>query len=106
MILIPRQLKQSLAWLIRNAAEEIQHPTDESRSLWTMKDGGDWSTYNAETKGLQAPIEYDDLFASGSGISPLGSGSDYTGFLAYLGISSTDLGYGGGPKDAPYHYHS
>ncbi|THU93938.1 Zn-dependent exopeptidase [Dendrothele bispora CBS 962.96] len=42
----------------------------------------------------------------GTGVDPLGSGSDYTVFLQRIGIASTDQGFGGTPYDAPYHYHS
>lgn len=38
-------------------------------------------------------------------IGVLGSGSDYTSFL-HNGISSLDVGAGGGPTDPIYHYHS
>ncbi|EXJ96372.1 hypothetical protein A1O1_01498 [Capronia coronata CBS 617.96] len=38
-------------------------------------------------------------------IGVLGSGSDYTAFL-HNGISSLDIGAGGGPTDPVYHYHS
>ena len=37
---------------------------------------------------------------------PLGSGSDFTVFLQYLGIASTDLGFSRAAKDPIYHYHS
>ncbi|KAJ4297854.1 hypothetical protein N0V90_005753 [Kalmusia sp. IMI 367209] len=36
----------------------------------------------------------------------LGAGSDYVPFLHRAGISSIDLGAGGGPEDPIYHYHS
>ena len=40
-------------------------------------------------------------------ISTMGSGSDFTAFQDFAGISSIDVGFGGdGPKDAVYHYHS
>lgn len=38
-------------------------------------------------------------------VGVLGSGSDYTAFL-HKGISSLDMGAGGGPNDPIYHYHS
>jgi N-acetylated-alpha-linked acidic dipeptidase len=44
--------------------------------------------------------------SSSTGISALGSGSDYTVFLQRLGIASMDQGFGVTPFDAPYHYHS
>ncbi|HKJ01444.1 MAG TPA: transferrin receptor-like dimerization domain-containing protein [Longimicrobiales bacterium] len=36
-------------------------------------------------------------------ISPLGSGSDYTPFLQFLGIPSLNIGYGGEGGDGSYH---
>jgi N-acetylated-alpha-linked acidic dipeptidase len=91
----------SLALLLKSAAEQIEHPTDATRSLWSMKDGGDWKEFNV----LQDEVDFEELFASGTGIGALGSGSDYTAFLQRYGVASTDMGYGGGPRDPPYHYH-
>ncbi|GME48237.1 putative glutamate carboxypeptidase protein [Neofusicoccum parvum] len=49
---------------------------------------------------------YDTWFGESEGeFGVLGSGSDYTSFL-HNGISSIDLGAGGGPNDPIYHYHS
>jgi N-acetylated-alpha-linked acidic dipeptidase len=39
-------------------------------------------------------------------ISTMGSGSDFTAFQDFAGIPSIDLGFGAGPSDAVYHYHS
>lgn len=39
-------------------------------------------------------------------ISTMGSGSDFTAFQDFAGISSIDVGFNSGPKDAVYHYHS
>lgn len=39
-------------------------------------------------------------------ISTMGSGSDFTAFQDFAGIASLDIGFGAGPKDAVYHYHS
>lgn len=36
-------------------------------------------------------------------ISPLGSGSDYTPFLQYLGIASINIAFGGEAQDGSYH---
>jgi N-acetylated-alpha-linked acidic dipeptidase len=36
----------------------------------------------------------------------MGSGSDFTAFQDFAGIPSLDMGFGGGDKDAIYHYHS
>lgn len=91
----------SLAKLVQSAAEQINHPTDDSRSLWSMQDDGSWEEY-LSAQGLSSG-EHEDAIKA---VSPLGSGSDYTAFLAHFGVSSTDLGYGGGPKSPVYHYHS
>jgi N-acetylated-alpha-linked acidic dipeptidase len=39
-------------------------------------------------------------------ISTMGSGSDFTAFQDFAGIPSMDFGYGAGPNDPVYHYHS
>ncbi len=39
-------------------------------------------------------------------IATLGSGSDYTAFQDFAGISSLDLGFKPGPNTAVHHYHS
>ena len=39
-------------------------------------------------------------------ISIMGSGSDFTAFQDFAGISSIDVGFGAGPRDPIYHYHS
>lgn len=39
-------------------------------------------------------------------ISTMGSGSDFTAFQDHVGIASLDVGFGGGPNEPVYHYHS
>lgn len=39
-------------------------------------------------------------------IRTMGSGSDFTAFQDFAGIASLDIGFGNGPKDPVYHYHS
>lgn len=39
-------------------------------------------------------------------ISTMGSGSDFTAFQDFAGISCINVGFCGGPKDPVYHYHS
>jgi N-acetylated-alpha-linked acidic dipeptidase len=39
-------------------------------------------------------------------IQPLGSGSDFTAFLDYAGVSCVHVGFEGGAGDPIYHYHS
>jgi N-acetylated-alpha-linked acidic dipeptidase len=56
-------------------------------------------------RGFNNMTLYDVWYGLGGAIGVLGSGSDYTAFL-HNGISSMDMGAGGGPTDAIYHYHS
>ena len=83
---------------------QVEHPSDSTRSLWSMQDGGDWATFNQDVKGLVG--QGDEGFLSETHVGALGSGSDYTAFLQRYGVASTDMGYGFGPKDPVYHYHS
>ena len=39
-------------------------------------------------------------------IRTMGSGSDFTAFQDFAGIPSADYGFGAGPKNPVYHYHS
>lgn len=39
-------------------------------------------------------------------ISTIGSGSDFTAFQDFAGVSSVELGFEAGPKDPVHHYHS
>lgn len=72
----------SLNELIRNATRRVEYPTGGSlHKKWKEQAGGD-------------------------GIGTLGTGSDYTVFLDHLGIPSIDIGFGQGPGDAVYQYHS
>lgn len=75
----------SLAHLVRGAAEDVPHPTKPGLSLWdATKDSGVFrgavndevlEMYDAEQQ------QADDL-----GVTPLGSGSDYTVFLQRIGV--------------------
>lgn len=74
---IQAEASPSLAGLMLDAAAEIADP---------------------ETNGTSnIKLEYP---------GPLGSGSDFTGFLQHLGIASTNVGYGRAKTDPVYHYHS
>ena len=39
-------------------------------------------------------------------IRTMGSGSDFTAFQDFAGVSSIDVGFSRGPRDPVYHYHS
>ncbi|KAG8683917.1 hypothetical protein FRC09_015726 [Ceratobasidium sp. 395] len=98
----------SLAHLIRQAALDIPHPSDANRTLWDAKD--DLGPYTG-------PIDKDVLeqfevaqkerkAAYETGVTPLGSGSDFTVFLQRLGIASSDESFAPTLSSAVYHYHS
>ncbi|KAL4247046.1 peptidase M28 family protein [Abortiporus biennis] len=95
----------SLANLIKTTAQEIPHPTDPKRTLWDAR--SDEGPYHGE-KDLESvfPSELRSQHAEGTGIEPLGSGSDFTVFLQRLGVASMDQGFAFTPSDAVYHYHS
>ncbi|KAF8842762.1 Zn-dependent exopeptidase [Paxillus ammoniavirescens] len=95
-----------LAHLLRNTAEQIPHPTSEGRSLW------DASSDNGELYGekldAEALVMYEEAqsTADSTGVKPLGSGSDYTVFLQYIGVPSAEAGFSSTLHDPVYHYHS
>ncbi|KAG1752576.1 uncharacterized protein EDB91DRAFT_1103334 [Suillus paluster] len=95
-----------LAHLLRETAEQIPHPISDERSLWDAR--GDTGTLFGEHMNAEiAAMHEDDLLAVDSiGVSPLGSGSDYTVFLQYHGVPSTDGGFTSTLHDPVYHYHS
>lgn len=111
-----------LAHLLRSTAEQIPHPTSEGRSLWDARlDKGELFGENLDA---EAAAIYDEmeLAADNMGIEPLGSGSDYTVFLQYIGVrndqetmefnlisiqvASSQAGFSSTLHDPVYHYHS
>lgn len=75
-----------LAHLLRSTAEQIPHPTAEGRSLWDARlDEGELF---GESLDLEATTVYTETESAGDnlGVNPLGSGSDYTVFLQYIGV--------------------
>ena len=81
-----------LAHLIRDTARELPHPTDKGRTLWdaTYDDGKLYGLMgNVSAKEEVKAIRAMELAkADNIGVSPLGSGSDYTVFLQRNGVSS------------------
>jgi len=84
-----------LAHLIRDIAEELPHPTDKGRTLWDATNdvgklfglmGHANVSVKEEVKAIRA-MEFSK--ADNLGVSPLGSGSDYTVFLQRNGVSTT-----------------
>lgn len=83
-----------MAHLIRETAEELPHPTDKARTLWdaTTDSGklfGLMGHANLSIKEEAKSIYAMELAeADNIGVSPLGSGSDYTVFLQRNGVGS------------------
>ncbi|KAG8860116.1 hypothetical protein FRB96_004139 [Tulasnella sp. 330] len=107
----------TLAHLLRGVAQEIPHPTDAGRTLWdarldhgkltgpasaqelTFQDMGiDWQNEELRMAELRQP--------ENTGVSPLGSGSDFTVFLQRIGVASSGIGFTSTHNDPVYHYHS
>ncbi|TFK71757.1 Zn-dependent exopeptidase [Pluteus cervinus] len=101
-----------LSHFLKTTAEDTPHPTEENKSIWDARqDGG--TLFGNRTDGViifdkeVAAIRELEISAADSvGVSPLGSGSDYTVFLQRLGIPSTNEGFGSTLNDPVYHYHS
>jgi hypothetical protein len=63
---------QSLSWLFKSAAEEINSSADPSRSVWeTRTDDGDWNEWKASILG-DVEVDFEELAASQTGIGALG----------------------------------
>ncbi|KAJ7241891.1 hypothetical protein B0H12DRAFT_1132888 [Mycena haematopus] len=96
----------SLSHFLRQAALDIPHPTSPGRTLWDARyDTGPWVGGTVDSESLGATYTVNAV-ADSLGVSPLGSGSDFTAFLQMIGVASSDAGFGGSEGDAIYHYHS
>lgn len=85
--LFTAQASPSLAHIVRQTAEAIEHPTDANRTLWDATH--DTGTYfGAMGKEAAAALEAAEALkvADSLGVGALGSGSDYTVFLQHLGV--------------------
>lgn len=95
----------SLANLIHQTALDIPHPTKEGKTLWDARyDEGPFVVVDLDSRGRVPAInvnmtaeadaefavtyaaERKERLARKTGVSPLGSGSDYTVFLQRLGV--------------------
>ncbi|KAJ7044603.1 Zn-dependent exopeptidase [Mycena alexandri] len=83
----------SLSHFLRQTALDTPHPTDPERE----------TSLDSESLGA---TQFVTAAADNIGVSPLGSGSDYTAFLQLIGVASSNTGFGGTEGDAVYHYHS
>lgn len=84
----------SLAHIIKKTALDVPHPTIPGKTLWDAReDQGPFSGIEEDVMGDADPefiTSYNAAMvrkASKTGITPLGSGSDYTVFLQRLGVS-------------------
>ena len=63
---------QSLAWLLRGAAQDVLTTANASYSVWdTRGAGGNWKEFRLSTLGIEEQ-DYEDLATSGTGVSALG----------------------------------
>lgn len=95
-----------LAHLLAQTATQIPHPTSEGRTLWDARDDsgtlfGDDIDEEVLNMDYTAYSSEDNL-----GVRPLGSGSDYTVFLQYIGVPSAEACFTSTLHDPVYHYHS
>ncbi|KZT43059.1 Zn-dependent exopeptidase [Sistotremastrum suecicum HHB10207 ss-3] len=95
----------SLASLVQKTAKDISHPTEKGSSLWDARlDSG--NLHGPVDAEVQAMYDMESTADESTGVSALGSGSDYTVFAQRIGIASSDQGFGGSLSDPVYHYHS
>ncbi|KDR83894.1 hypothetical protein GALMADRAFT_236366 [Galerina marginata CBS 339.88] len=101
-----------LAHFIRETAQAVPHPTDKGRTMWDARSdvGTLFGVLENSTVTVKEEViamrEMEFAAADSVGVSPLGSGSDYTVFLQRNGVPSTNGGFGGSLHDPVYHYHS
>ncbi|KAJ7780979.1 hypothetical protein B0H16DRAFT_1298508 [Mycena metata] len=97
----------SLSHFLRQSALDIPHPTDPERTLWDARsDSGPYAGETSLDSESLGATQFVTAAADNVGVSPLGSGSDYTAFLQLIGVASSNTGFGNTEGDAPYHYHS
>ena len=76
----------SLAHLVRGAAQDVPHPTREGASLWDARADKGALTGPADADVVAMAAAEEQTVYPNFGISPLGSGSDYTIFLQRIGV--------------------
>ncbi|KAG9124461.1 hypothetical protein FRC07_011553 [Ceratobasidium sp. 392] len=95
----------TVANLLRKAAEELPHPTDEGRTLWDARNDRGRLFPKLNHSNVQTTSQnIADHF--GSEVGMLGSGSDYTVFLQRLGIASMDETFRTDHYSPVWHRHS
>jgi N-acetylated-alpha-linked acidic dipeptidase len=74
----------SLSHFLRQAALDVPHPTSPERTLWDARfDTGPYAGETVDSESLGATYTFNAM-ADSVGVSPLGSGSDYTSVLFRL----------------------
>ncbi|KAH9942546.1 hypothetical protein B0H21DRAFT_523058 [Amylocystis lapponica] len=98
----------SLAYFLRDIAEELPHPTKPGLTLWdASKDSGVLYGAHLDTAAAEVLAKREQPKTSDSlGVRALGGGSDYTVFLQHIGVASSDSGFRSTLSDPVFHYHS
>jgi N-acetylated-alpha-linked acidic dipeptidase len=84
----------SLANLIKKTAQDIPHPLIAGKTLWDARN--DQGQYKGNATSPKVDFDFFGTWekaesqrkAENTGISPLGSGSDYTVFLQRIGVNN------------------
>ena len=88
----------SLAHLIKQTALDVPHPLTPGKTLWDAReDEGPFRNTSDYVVDVDVLMRYETQrkakHALSIGITPLGSGSDYTVFLQRLGVSLIFINY-------------
>ncbi|GAA5902456.1 M28 family metallopeptidase [Sporobolomyces salmoneus] len=95
----------SLAHLLQECSSLVRDPTSPSNSTSTTTSSKDLiAVEGGELEKRTSTKGQEDL--GQTKVKTLGSGSDFSVFLQYIGIASGNLGYSGAKGDPVYHYHS
>ena len=82
----------SLAHLIQQTALEIPHPTSPGKTLWDARSEKGPFLGNVDLGVLSDYLmSEEEALSFSTGVSALGSGSDYTAFLQRLGVGGFNL---------------
>ncbi|ORX73792.1 Zn-dependent exopeptidase [Linderina pennispora] len=86
-----------------DVTKKVHHPnsTESVYSMWAKKSLGKDAVEVAPSRGKKLRVK-----KAQPHVEPLGSGSDYTAFMAHAGISSLDMGFSGQDSTAHSNYDS
>ncbi|KAJ1957791.1 Vacuolar protein sorting-associated protein 70, partial [Linderina pennispora] len=89
--------------ILYDVTKKVHHPnsTESVYSMWAKKSLGKDAVEVAPSRGKKLRIK-----KAQPHVEPLGSGSDYTAFMAHAGISSLDMGFSGQDSTAHSNYDS